>query len=437
MPENTAKEIRQEVDAKIAQIRHKEQEKQQAPTLRVNEGEEKNLSTSVKHEKLDPSRLMTADEQQAYEAKIKHQEAEKEKDNKKVGLANRNSKYHDGFEKNKGPIFEQGDIIDYMFKQLLKGGDWLVNKGLDGIGWACYSISAYIGDSYADIRDAINKNKENKNKETTKFAEELTKEREAYLKTRQYEINKNIPILIKGLSAEFQNGNIDLVKGKPELYKALQQTPPETLKKLFTPENANLLTDKVTAVSLAFEQFTSNYATAQMLAEKAANQKAFSDTDVKTNFNLKRKEAALVFNDILALAEKEQNPQILKDAVKLSVEAMKQETQGIKDGLYKEIKGNPLPNKHLDGIKELIQKGHGMPNEPLNLNNPQNFVNRFINADKTFADELNILNERINERKAENEQRRAKFEKLTKGTNTQGSKQTNFNNQIPHGKGRN
>ena len=141
MPENTAKEIRQEVDAKIAQIRHKEQEKQQAPTLRVNEGEEKNLSTSVKHEELDPSRLMTADEQQAYEAKIKHQEAKEEENKKKVGLANRDNKNRDGFEKNKGAVFEQGDIIDYMFKQLLKGGDWLVNKGLDGIGWACYSIN--------------------------------------------------------------------------------------------------------------------------------------------------------------------------------------------------------------------------------------------------------------------------------------------------------
>lgn len=387
MPE-TSKEIRDNVSKKITEakqsvVRQQEEARRKESEISHTEAPEKETQISHQEETYDPYKLNSLD------TIIRHEEAEKqETEKKKIAKGNRDSTYHDGFEKNKGPIFEQADIIDYMFKQLLKGADWLVNKGLDGVGWAGYALGDYIGSGISDWKNALKDKKELKDKDTVKFMHELQQLHKSHLAQQQQEVGQ-CRNFIKALAAEFQNGNIDLVKKKPELYQALSQTPPETLKKLFTPENAEKLADNVITQARLREQFISNYAAARMLGEKAANAGAYKDTDVAANFKLKRLEAMDVYNKIFRHAEKEQNPKLLDDALKLSQQAMAQEISGIKDGLFKENKDNPVTNNHIKAIEDMAAKGGDLSNQPLNLNNPAHFVNYMSGFDKTEIDALN------------------------------------------------
>lgn len=399
MPE-TSKEIRDNVSKKITEakqsvVRQQEEPRRKESEISHTEAPEKETQISHQEETYDPRKLNSLD------TIIRHEEAEKEKaeNDKKIAKGNRDSTYHDGFEKNKGPIFEQADIIDYMFKQLLKGADWLVNKGLDGAGWAGYALGDYIGSGISDWKDALKNKKELKDKDTVKFMHELQQLHKSHLAQQQQEVGQ-CRNFIKALAAEFQNGNIDLVKKKPELYQALSQTPPETLKKLFTPENAEKLADNVITQARLREQFISNYAAARMLGEKAANAGAYKDTDVAANFKLKRLEAMDVYNKIFRHAEKEQNPKLLNDALILSQQALKQEVEGIGNGLFKENKDNPIANNHMKAIEDMAAKSNGLPAQPLNLNNPAHFVNYFTGFDKT---EIDALNARLDEHRRRRE----------------------------------
>lgn len=406
MPE-TSKEIRDNVNKKITEakqsvVRQQEEPRRKESEISHTEAPEKNKShpegktTTVSHKEWSDADFHTIDESRIHQEDLDAQKAENDK---KIAKGNRDSTYHDGFEKNKGPIFEQADIIDYMFKQLLKGADWLVNKGLDGAGWAGYALGDYIGSGISDWKDALKNKKELKDKDTVKFMHELQQLHKSHLAQQQQEVGQ-CRNFIKALAAEFQNGNIDLVKKKPELYQALSQTPPETLKKLFTPENAEKLADNVITQARLREQFISNYAAARMLGEKAANAGAYKDTDVAANFKLKRLEAMDVYNKIFRHAEKEQNPKLLNDALILSQQALKQEVEGIGNGLFKENKDNPIANNHMKAIEDMAAKSNGLPAQPLNLNNPAHFVNYFTGFDKT---EIDALNARLDEHRRRRE----------------------------------
>ena len=91
---------------------------------------------------------------------------------------------------------------------------------------------------------------------------------------------------------------------------------------------------------------------------------------------------------------------MLNDALILSQQALKQEVEGIGNGLFKENKDNPIANNHMKAIEDMAAKSNGLPAQPLNLNNPAHFVNYFTGFDKT---EIDALNARLDEHRRRRE----------------------------------
>lgn len=294
-------------------------------------------------------------------------DANAEKNKKKIARGDREKPDEDGFDKDKSAIFQEGDIIQYMFKEwLLKGADWCVNTVINyGIIPITYesgrAVCNWVSEGVEDIKEYTS---DSKNKTQT-FANKVKREHKDYAKTSNQMINDPaIDTLVEELGAEFREGRVETIKKLlPDMYAAFKDVPPEVLQERMSPENLKKLTTSIKIMCAARAQFTANMAATRLLHEKASNVNRFKEKDdepdqTANHFTEYRLQARKDFDAIFqkALKEGHRPDEVINQALKLSGKAYTQEQKNIKNGKYVENHNSqPGPNEALEKVEAMIK----------------------------------------------------------------------------------
>lgn len=302
-----------------------------------------------------------------------------------------------------GKIFEEGDIIDWMFRNIIVAGmNWAGNKVVNAasfvVGGVATATVDYVGKKakkeWKDYKDAITWLNPYKGgwrqypeTKTTKFQDTVNELHRAELDDSQKFNTPGSRQLLTASMSLLHDGKIDLFnqmmhnKISPETIEALNNIPSEQLRELFSPEQAPQTADLMINTLMGAQQYSANVATARMLQEKAENQDkpkkdpkevfAQYQAEAKADYLAYMQEAQAAGKDPFKAAE---------ELGKLSIEAYKHANEQINNYQYNEVENTPAPNKYLKKIDELTVISKESPyREKTELNN---FAQEIINVSK-------------------------------------------------------
>ena len=276
-----------------------------------------------------------------------------------------------------GKIFEEGDIIDWMFRNIIVSSmNWAGNKVVNAtsfvVGYVATETADYVSKKaskeYKDYKDAViwinpftggfAKYPES---ETTKFQAQVNDlHRKEIDDSQQFNTPNNRQLLETSMNL-LHDGKINEFNQmmhnqiSPETIEALNNIPSDQLQALFSHENAAQTADKMVRTLMGAQQYAANVATARMLQDRA--EKAGAHKDVNKDFAQYMDEAKA---DYLAYMKEAQaagkDPfEAVATLGNLSVEAYKHANQQIDNYQYNEVKNKPAPNKSLQKIDEMTQ----------------------------------------------------------------------------------
>ena len=276
-----------------------------------------------------------------------------------------------------GKIFEEGDIIDWMFRNIIVSSmNWAGNKVVNAtsfvVGYVATETADYVSKKaskeYKDYKDAViwinpftggfAKYPES---ETTKFQAQVNDlHRKEIDDSQQFNTPNNRQLLETSMNL-LHDGKINEFNQmmhnqiSPETIEALNNIPSDQLQALFSPENAAQTADKMVRTLMGAQQYAANVATARMLQDRA--EKAGAHKDVNKDFAQYMDEAKA---DYLAYMKEAQaagkDPfEAVATLGNLSVEAYKHANQQIDNYQYNEVKNKPAPNKALQKIDDMTQ----------------------------------------------------------------------------------
>ena len=239
-------------------------------------------------------RITTIDElNRAFLTPDERAKQEENLDNEKVAK----SGTHDASKKRRGDedkrIFEEGDIIDWMFKNIIIAGmDWggnkVVNMASFVVGWgldkttgliASVSSRAYKGtknklDKWNPYNGGFNKYPEDN---TTKFRQTIAgfhdkeiKDCNAYASEDNFlALMNSMQLVSEGRMDEFNhmmNGRIS-----PQTMGMINSLTPEQRQALFSQENAMQATENAIDTAITVKQYSANMAYIRLMTEKMNN----------------------------------------------------------------------------------------------------------------------------------------------------------------------
>ena len=203
-----------------------------------------------------------------------------------------------------GKIFEEGDIIDWMFRNIIVSSmNWAGNKVVNAtsfvVGYVATETADYVSKKaskeYKDYKDAViwinpftggfAKYPES---ETTKFQAQVNDlHRKEIDDSQQFNTPNNRQLLETSMNL-LHDGKINEFNQmmhnqiSPETIEALNNIPSDQLQALFSPENAAQTADKMVRTLMGAQQYAANVATARMLQDRA--EKAGAHKDVNKDF---------------------------------------------------------------------------------------------------------------------------------------------------------
>ena len=276
-----------------------------------------------------------------------------------------------------GKIFEEGDIIDWMFRNIIVSSmNWTGNKIVNWssfiVGYVATETVDYIGKKVSneakDYKDAIawiNPYKGGFAKypesNTTKFQEQVNELRNKEIADSQQFNTPNNRQLLETSMTLLHDGKINEFNQmmhnniSPETIEALNNIPSEQLQILFSPEHIHQTSANMINTLMASQQYAANVATARLLQEQAEKSGAHKNTDVNKDFDQYYTEAKA---DYLAYMKEAQaagkDPmQAVQELNELSIAACKHVNEQIDHYQYNEVGNKPAENKALQKIDEL------------------------------------------------------------------------------------
>ena len=313
-----------------------------------------------------------------------------------------------------GKIFEEGDIIDWMFRNIIVSSmNWTGNKIVNWssfiVGYVATETVDYLGkkasNEYKDYKDAfawINPYKGGFAKypetNTTKLQAQVNDLRTKEIDDSQQFNTPNNRQLLETSMTLLHDGKIEEFKQmmhnkiSPETLEALNNTPSEQLQVLFSPEHIHQTSANMINTLMASQQYAATYASARMLQEQAEKAGAHKNTDVNKDFDQYYTEAQA---DYLAYMKEAQaagkNPmQAAQELNELSIAAYKHANEQIDHYQYNEVGNKPAENKALQKLNELTQITKESPYR--GKTELDNFAAAIINVSKEHDIILNPIN---------------------------------------------
>lgn len=276
-----------------------------------------------------------------------------------------------------GKIFEEGDIIDWMFRNIIVSsmnwtGNKIVNWSSFVVGYVATESVDYLGKGASYAGHKISKGitwldpfnggfAQYPETNTTKFQAKVNdlhrKEHEDSQKfntpnNRQL-LETSMTLLHDGKVNEFNQMMHNLIS--PETIQALNNIPSEQLKELFKPETVSANAALMINTLMTAQQYAANVAVARMIQEQAEKSGAHKNTEVNKDFDQYFTEAKTDFLTYVQEAKAAgKNPlEAVKDLTELSIQAYHHANKQINKYQYNEVNYEPSPNKALKKIEEL------------------------------------------------------------------------------------
>lgn len=400
---------------------------QSNPATTVHEGEPK--KTTKVNEKPDPLKMLTPEEQQQLAAS-----------EEKEATAKREDTDIDRPADQEGKLFEEGDIIDWMFRHIIVAGmnsagnvavkwttygsAWVVDKTLDG-------IENEVKREYQDAKDAYKwlrsggKRPEN---ETTKLFDKVGKMHEDSLNGIQENIlNDKNQRLLEGVAGFIRRGELEKLHCfSDETLNAFKSVPPEILTQRFSAQNMQVVANNMLHNIAASEQYAANMA-ATMIMEERIKDKAKPGKDKEANLFEEYKAAAKAdyqtyFKEMTVQGK---NPyEEANNLVALSEKALANTKKTIEQGDYNELfvqygtKAKIPTNSELQEINTLMD---GYKNSPYRDQTEINdFAAEVINNKEKMTlmqKEINLRDAALSTRAINRDERRNKFNKIVANVN--------------------
>lgn len=281
-------------------------------------------------------------------------------------------------EKSKGPIFEDTDIIDYMFKKwLIAGADEVALFAIDSFKYGCFKGMQALDNKKSKEKEKDKKVSEHKDTETEKFKEKSYAHFNQHLKSKmdlcdEKTAQEDFKLLFKtirdGNPGDVDDKTKDRLRGiiknlSPAVKKSISQLTPEQRNAKFSDDNAKTFGTVASKNAIAMNQFASSYAQARMLDEKCHNSKEFEGQDEKQVFALYEMEARRDFIKTLNAADQKGHDigELGSNLVKSSAVALKKSLENVWEGKYEEKDKsykNTTDNEYnpaLDKIKSITE----------------------------------------------------------------------------------
>lgn len=314
--------------------------------------------------------------------KLKGPDQPKAKTNqdKNIGKVKDNFEDPDYGEPEKGKFeIKEGDIIDYMFKEIfLASCNWVGDKATGYIGLGAYRTGSWLYhnpgkwtvDTFkAGWNDTFkNNNKIRKDSEltdqeknliakdsTTRFAKETFAAHESKMKINPILANEeNIEKIIEAIG----NGKVDNIEELPdEFKKKIKNIPPEILAQISSnKEGFRQVMQEKAAEYMVLNTFANNYATARLLNDKNNDKDAHNGQNVAALHEMYRLEGKKLM--LISISEG-------KDATKLNesaLEALNVERDNIRNEQYNENGKKPKENKALNKLQNMFNKSESRDN---------------------------------------------------------------------------
>lgn len=343
-------------------------------------------------------------------------------DPEQIGDLNREDTDDRKPEKTKGPIFEDTDIIDYMFKKWLNAGaDELVLFAIDSFNYGCFKGLKAIEDRRKESKEKTAT--EHKETETEKFKEKSYAHYNKHLKSKmdlcdEKTAQDDFKLLFKtirdGNPGDVDDNTKDRLRGiikklSPEVKKSISQMTPEQRKAKFSDDNAKIFGTATSKNAIAINQFASSYAQARMLDEKCRDSKKFAGKDEKQIFALYELEARRDFIKTLDAADKKGHDigKLGSNLVKNSVMALQTSLNNVWEGKYEEKDKNckNISGKDYNPALEHIRSVTESYKSDNSLNKPMSPEMAALQMSADYYS-LSVEKQNLGNREASNEQRR-------------------------------
>ena len=301
---------------------------------------------------------------------------QKGKNGKQVSKAKKDDadRKRPGFDNQK--LFEEGDIIDWMFKNILVAGmDWLGNKAVNATAYLAGFVAGKSIDYCASRSEKIGKWCKNKydkwnplngefgkypDDNTTNFQKTIADFHAKEMKDCDaYGSEENFHALLNGMRL-ISEGRVDefntMMNGRmsAETMEKIRALSPEERQAMFSQQNAMDFTEKAIETSMAVKHYSANMAYIRIMNEKMED-KDKPKRDSATLFAEYQEEARvdmLAYMDVAAKSGKD--PFKARDELLgLSIVAGKNVDEEIADRHYNEQGGKPARNTALERIEVL------------------------------------------------------------------------------------
>ena len=347
---------------------------------------------------------------------------------------------HDGQKRRKpddnARIFEEGDIIDWMFKNIImKSMDWAANQVVNltsfGVGWLLDETTSFVASASGRAKKKM-KNKWDKwnpfngefNKypedNTTKFRKTIADFHNKEMKNCDaYASEDNFSVLMSAMYLVHE-GRIDelnaVMNGRisPQTMAMLNNLTPEQRQQAFSMGNAMEAAEDAIETAMTVKQYAANMAYIRLMNDKM-NDKNQPKKDAATLFAEYEEEARVDMLAYMAEAQRAgKSPEQVKTArdelVILSTEAGKHIDKQVENRNYNEHDNKPSRNRYLDRIEDLTAVTKDSPYR----NNTQfvDFMQEVIDISTTHQQAMRPLQneeDNLSSRWSNNQDRRDKL----------------------------
>jgi len=276
-------------------------------------------------------------------------------------------------------IFEEGDIIDWMFKNIImKSLDWAGNKVTNLATWVVGGSLDWVASSVASGAKRCKKKMKNSwdkwnpfdgdfgkypDDNTTKFRKDIADLHNKDMKDCDaYVSDENFMALMNAMHLA-HDGHIDelntMMNGRlsPQTITMLNDLTPAQRQQAFSVENAMETTEDTIETAMVAKHYAANMAYVRIMNDKMKD-KNQPKKDKTTLYNEYFEEAHLDMITLMAEAQaagksREQIKLVRDELLNLSIEAGKHTDKQIENRHYNEQNGNPDRNKALEKIEDL------------------------------------------------------------------------------------
>lgn len=420
----------------------------------ISEGQDFRVTPERSRAVVDEGRnITTIDElNRAFLPPDERAKKEKELEGKKAKLGKHNA------QKRRKPddtarIFEEGDIIDWMFKNIImKSLDWSGNEVTNFATWAVGGSLDLVGSGIASGGKRLKKNMNEAwekwnpfdgdfgkypDDNTTKFRKDIAGFHNKEMKDCEaYASEENFMALINAMRLA-HDGRTDelntMMNGQlsPQTMAMLNSLTPAQRQQAFSVENAIQATEDTIETAMVVKQYAANMAYVRIMNDKM-NDKNQPKKDKATLFAEYAEEARLDMITYMAEAQaagknREQVMAERDDLLKLSIEAGKHTDKQIENRHYNEHDDKPARNKALERIEDLtavtkdspyrnhtqfvdfsqeiirISTAHQQAMQP--IQQEEATLVQWANENNGRRQNLNAVRQRVEQRQAANQQR--------------------------------